>query len=413
MGYLDTFINTGIGSGVGLVSGALSSLIGGGIQSIFQNRAANQQFKQNVQLQKMANDFTVDMWNKTNDYNSPVNQLQLYQNAGINPNVAIGNMNGTPQASPVQSDSQSVSAQNPSSIFDANVTDAWNETRANEANIKLAEAQAKMAEKEASRYDEMTDAQIDQISAVIEKSKKDGKLSEEQANQISTMLPILKEQGLQGIEKMKQDIELVKSNIQEIAEAINLTKEKVNTEKSVQKANIASANESASRVGVNEATTENIKQDTKNKEVEHNKLLEEEKQVKYDAIWKALEIELFKNGVDINASSSKRTWQKVCNELVNAKDENDVKRILKKTAGGILRLTDYLLENAGSIIAGVIGGTVAGKAVSRGRINTGSSVQNPNSPLGDSGGPSLQHQLNKFNNPYQYGPGSSTGLPSN
>lgn len=50
------------------------------------NREAEERsWLRTLQLQKMQNDFNVDMWNKTNAYNSPTNQLRLLKEAGLNP----------------------------------------------------------------------------------------------------------------------------------------------------------------------------------------------------------------------------------------------------------------------------------------------------------------------------------------
>lgn len=70
------------------------------------NRAAeDRSFQRNVQLMKMQNDFNVNMWNRTNAYNSPSNQVKLLRDAGINPAMVTP---GTSQASEVTSASASV-----------------------------------------------------------------------------------------------------------------------------------------------------------------------------------------------------------------------------------------------------------------------------------------------------------------
>lgn len=48
-----------------------------------QEAEKNRQW-QEAQTEK-ANNFTVDMWNRTNEYNSPTNQMQLLRAAGVNP----------------------------------------------------------------------------------------------------------------------------------------------------------------------------------------------------------------------------------------------------------------------------------------------------------------------------------------
>lgn len=70
--------------GASLVSGA-ASLIGGAL-GIDENRNAEERsWQRTLQLQRMQNDFNVDMWNRTNAYNAPTNQLRLLKEAGLNP----------------------------------------------------------------------------------------------------------------------------------------------------------------------------------------------------------------------------------------------------------------------------------------------------------------------------------------
>lgn len=59
-----------------------------------EDRAYNRQ----LDLIKLQNDWNVDMWNKTNQYNSPSNQLRLLAEAGLNPNL-LGGSGANPTAS--------------------------------------------------------------------------------------------------------------------------------------------------------------------------------------------------------------------------------------------------------------------------------------------------------------------------
>lgn len=45
--------------------------------------------------QKEANLYNLDMWNKTNEYNSPQKQMERYQAAGLNPNLIYGSGNAS------------------------------------------------------------------------------------------------------------------------------------------------------------------------------------------------------------------------------------------------------------------------------------------------------------------------------
>lgn len=82
------------------ISGGVN-LLGYGLQRAAEDRS----YYRNLQLMKMQNDFNVDMWNRTNAYNSPSNQVKLLRDAGINPAMATP---GTSQASEVTSASAEV-----------------------------------------------------------------------------------------------------------------------------------------------------------------------------------------------------------------------------------------------------------------------------------------------------------------
>lgn len=73
----------------GAISG-ISSLVSGNKQAEAQ-REAN---KLNYKMFQEQLGFTEDMWNKQNAYNTPVAQRQRYEQAGINPYFALGNISG-------------------------------------------------------------------------------------------------------------------------------------------------------------------------------------------------------------------------------------------------------------------------------------------------------------------------------
>lgn len=65
-------------------------------QNIFHQDRWNQM---NIDFQQQTNQQNIqqqwDMWNATNDYNSPVNQMKRYRAAGLNPNLIYGQSNTT------------------------------------------------------------------------------------------------------------------------------------------------------------------------------------------------------------------------------------------------------------------------------------------------------------------------------
>lgn len=86
----------GIGSAVGGVASAFGTYSAAkkNLQATRETNAAN------LQLAKLQNDWNVDMWNRTNEYNTTSNQLKRWMDAGLNPN----SFSGTPyEAAPLES----------------------------------------------------------------------------------------------------------------------------------------------------------------------------------------------------------------------------------------------------------------------------------------------------------------------
>lgn len=71
--------------GAGLIAGAGNIL--GGALNFFGQKGANQA---NIRLQRDAQQFETQMWEKNNLYNSPQEQMQRLADAGLNPNLIYG-----------------------------------------------------------------------------------------------------------------------------------------------------------------------------------------------------------------------------------------------------------------------------------------------------------------------------------
>lgn len=91
-----------IGAGIGAVSSIASDLFG--------SHSASKANATNIQLARESNAFQEKMWNKSNEWNSPVNMIDQYRKAGINPAFIYGSLQGnssalgavTPSVSPYQ-----------------------------------------------------------------------------------------------------------------------------------------------------------------------------------------------------------------------------------------------------------------------------------------------------------------------
>lgn len=60
---------------------------GGIISSLINYRSQQKTNEANLNLAKQQNDWNIQQWNRENEYNSPVNQIKLLQEAGLNPNL--------------------------------------------------------------------------------------------------------------------------------------------------------------------------------------------------------------------------------------------------------------------------------------------------------------------------------------
>lgn len=86
--------------GSSIISGG-ASLLGGLFGSSSAKQAAKMQLKAvretnalNKELAFQQNEWNLQQWNRQNEYNTPLNQMQRYRDAGINPYFAAGNITG-------------------------------------------------------------------------------------------------------------------------------------------------------------------------------------------------------------------------------------------------------------------------------------------------------------------------------
>ena len=79
------WLSSGVSLGTDLIKGAIN-------QSYTRSNMAKQN-QYNMAMQKDAQAYNTEMWNKTNEYNDPKNSRQRLVNAGLNP-IAVGQMNG-------------------------------------------------------------------------------------------------------------------------------------------------------------------------------------------------------------------------------------------------------------------------------------------------------------------------------
>ena len=85
------------------IFGAMGNVASTILQGHYNSRIAGENYAYSRDLAALQNQYNIDMWNLNNEYNSPKNQLQRLVEAGLNPNLAYGNVSsGNSQRPPEQ-----------------------------------------------------------------------------------------------------------------------------------------------------------------------------------------------------------------------------------------------------------------------------------------------------------------------
>lgn len=82
----------GIGSAIGGIAGGYASLQGSKYAADKALQATKETNAANLKLAQFQNDWNIAQWNRQNAYNTPVAQRARYEEAGINPYFALGNI---------------------------------------------------------------------------------------------------------------------------------------------------------------------------------------------------------------------------------------------------------------------------------------------------------------------------------
>lgn len=221
-----------LGAAIGAAGSVLGSLIGGGSQSAAQRRAnetnmqiARETNAQNYRIFQEQQQFNENQFNRWLDYSTPLAQRQRYEDAGINPYMAVGQLqNGTPssaltsanaapmqgaQVQPVQGlgDALQNSIERAAGVFssiisstsDADLkgsqktgTDIDNKTRGrqNEANIQKTNAETgktgaefRRTEQENSFFDSTLEQRKELMNISVDTAKKQKELLDQQVFQ--------------------------------------------------------------------------------------------------------------------------------------------------------------------------------------------------------------------------------------
>lgn len=233
---------------IGPIIAAGANLLGG-IMTNSQNAqnvaSAN---RLNYQIFKEQNQYNLEQWHRTNEYNTPLAQRMRYEQAGINPSIALGNI--TPGVAQATTSASANPMQAPQAVNPVPASiDAYIQSKQADASIELTKAeiankQADTAGKlinnnklpeylqkqvellvsnavknysEANRNDALTPVQAEQIKASIEeiKSKVDMSKIEQRIKsyELDNLLPAQKAMFIATIREKTAQLGLISSQI--------------------------------------------------------------------------------------------------------------------------------------------------------------------------------------------------------
>lgn len=179
MGFLST---------LGSIGKVLASPVLGAVGSAID---ANQMRKENARNREWQEKMSNIAYQRQRDLTmeSPMLQKQGLEMAGISPAAMNGYTGGTAQVSTGTPPSPSLPESfnfNPASLLQS--LQVQNETKVADADVKLKESEAALNNKQAGRYDELTDATISKIKA-------DTDLDVAQIKQVAAQVPLLQNQS--------------------------------------------------------------------------------------------------------------------------------------------------------------------------------------------------------------------------
>ena len=141
----------------------MADVFGGLVTSGINFGLMQQQFSNQKKLQNDAQNYNRLMWNMSNEYNTPANQMARFQSAGLNPNLIYGQMNQSASAPSSGVGSASLAQAPAMSMFEAAQIGLLKAQKENiEANTKETLAGAGLKNVQA----DYTQADIDRVRAV-------------------------------------------------------------------------------------------------------------------------------------------------------------------------------------------------------------------------------------------------------
>lgn len=194
---------------IGPIIAAGAQLLGGLMTNSQNAQNVASANRMNYQIFKEQNEFNLEQWKRNNEYNTPLAQRMRYEQAGINPSIALGNITpGVAQATTSASANpmQSAQAVNP---VPASV-DAYIQSKQADANIELAKAE--VANKQADTASKLinNDKLPEYLQKQVELLVSEAVKNYSDANRNDALTPVQAEQIKANIDEIKSRIDMSK-----------------------------------------------------------------------------------------------------------------------------------------------------------------------------------------------------------
>lgn len=250
----------------GILDGVSNFLFGdslGGIwNEISGNNAATTAFQRDLEKLGLEQDFAREMQQNEFDYNSPVNQVKMMREAGLNPNLMFGSGSATSSGSAGASPSSGSSAMAATSALGSTVIPGFNQAVSNaiigrktDAEVKNINADTNLKHLELGLRPLESEAQRNLWNNESKKFASESHLSDEEARFIADQADFYEETTPERREMMKQELSnlidtgnQIKAMIKNIGSETKLldaktvlTYEQVETERTQQQLNVEMA----------------------------------------------------------------------------------------------------------------------------------------------------------------------------
>lgn len=247
---------------IGAAIGALANNanINSAIAANKQEQQVNREY--NLNLAKLQNQWTIDQWYREAEYNSPAAYRARLQAAGMNPDLAYGNVNGTaPTSGAMTSGAPSQPVDYSAIAGKQTIGSAVSQVLSNEqakANIALTQAQKNKTDEEAGKTSEEAEGvRIDNLtrgaSNTLEIQLKEGVIK------LNDSVKQLNEQNKKNLQQELENLKLKSNNIAEQWQVIRETWSNLRVDRALkmidlkfrEKQNVATLKKLASETNLN------------------------------------------------------------------------------------------------------------------------------------------------------------------